>query len=1428
MKKLKLLFVACALLFSVGMQAQSWVPSEVGEGSFYLYNVGSEKYLTGGNSWGTHASIDDHGLYCTLTASEGGYSIATGNGQYLGTNGYVDSQTTPWIFTAVEGLENTYTISNSGFGGYLVATSGSTDLSKSEAAPTDNFGYWKLASRDALLAAADLDNASENNPVDVTFLLGGVNFVRNCDGFENNPGAKTKSIAGGWTYTVGGNNFAFCGPQGDKQTNTGCEMWNNTFDVNQTATVPNGKYYVTCDGFGSASTVIYANGSEKAFVMTGSVNSHNFANALLNIASYKEGGKSDVVTVSDNTIKVGVKRSVTNGEWTVIDNFRLYCVGKLDLSSLETALAEAIEAAKGISGTMNADVATALESAISTYDGKTYDNEGDYSTAISAVNTAVDNANTSIANYAEILAILNAASSLDAAGQASYAANETIAAIQAAYDNRTIESLTDTQKENAATALRTAAKAQTTEGADMTLAIVNPGIDGNANGWTTDINGNGGYAGGPMKPSNDAMEFWGAGTLTDQDKGKSFDYYQIIKDLPAGIYTISAYMLNSTNGEEGADWNGGGKAGLYGKTSTAEVKVLITTDGQDFVNYTTDEITVIDGELRIGVKNFESLTGRWFCVDNFKLTYVGPIQDLTPYVAAYETAKAAAETTSAKTDKMAASIRTELDATIAADVDQTSQEALVNATAALNAITAKAEKSIASYAIIATGVIPDNSLDGWVCENSNDFHINTWSTESGPVGDNTRETYDGTGMVVPFIENWVGKGSYLGAGKVYYKLEALEPGETYYAQALVRSYNEANADAPNGPDFFINGNVTKLSEEGNTFTYSGMSGIYATLEGFATVGTDGTLTLGIEIAENRNYNWVAFKNVKIQTLEAALADATTELGTAVDAATDAAATKSELLTTIAKAEDPTAADVTYADFIFGSEFAAFATSLAEANSVDATSIPAVRTAKANLEAATAAYIAAAPDYERAAMVIAIAPNYSIDVTELQAIVANESSTGEAVASAANGVMTTFATQALASSKANLAGFEVGEYAPYKNVEGMMAVATATQMGTNPANFTNEELYGTFSYLSTYTWTANEEEVNAFYKGDFDGYDEDTTTPLDYTPNGWTETANFRMMLKNAETYPGLADASATSAIMSWSGGITYGEQAGYEMPLAANTIYTLTFKAAGWNNESRSDITVSVLNGTDGLTETNLGTPDRDIKGNENNTAGMTSFRKNFITGAAGNYIFQVKSGNNFVITDLELKKAAPEGITITSFGAATYVSDNDLDFTNVTDFKVYKATVTGTTAKFTQVYKVPAGEGVLIEGTAGTYEIPVTIGVEAWADSDNEFIRGTGEAVPTDAGDGFKNYILSTGKNDENVGFYYAGGAIVPTNRAYLKSTAATESRLVMVFEGEATGIKTIDKVSESGALYNLNGARVAKPTKGLYIQDGKKVVIK
>ena len=1148
------------------------------------------------------------------------------------------------------------------------------------------------------------------------------------------------------------------------------------------------------------------------------------------------------VTVTGKSLTIGIEGN--DGNWTCFDNFRLSYLGPLDLSSFETALSEALTAAKAITDKMNADVASALADAISSYDRKAYDNEDDYTTAITAVTTAVTNATASVANYAKVKAAIDKAntdaSTFDADGKAAF----NISAIETAYTNGTItDSDYSTYITNIATALRSAAKAQTSEGADMTLAIVNPGIDGNANGWTIEINGNGGYAGGPMKPSNDAMEFWGAGTLTDQDKGKSFDYYQIITELPAGVYTIGVDMMNSTNGETDANWNGGGKAGLYGKTTTDEVKVLITTDGETFLPYTTDEITVIDGELRIGVKNFESLTGRWFACDNFKLTYVGPVQDLTPYINAYTTAKEAAQTTSAKTDKMATSIRTELDATIAADVDQTSQEALENAKNALIAITAKAEKSIASYAIIEAGTVPDNSLAGWTCTNTNTFHINTWSSEGNS---------DGSNMKTPFIENWVSKGSFLGAGKVYYKLEALEPGEQYYAQALVRSYNEASADAPNGPDFFINDNVTKLSEEGNTFTYNGMSGIYATLEGFATVGANGTLTLGIDVAEDRNYNWVAFKSVKIQTLEDALAEANAELTSVLTTASYTANGVSELLTTIAQAADPTAAEVTYEKFIGGSEGAAFAAALAAANNVDATSIPAVRTAKANLETATAAYVAAATAYERAAMVIAIVNG--VDLTELKALVANPSSTGEAVAAKANSVMSEFATLALASSKANQAGFQTGEYAPYNNKEGMMAFSTATAMGDNPANYTNKELYVTFSYLKTYSWTENTEEVNAFYDGGFSECAEDNESPLDYTPAGWTASDNMRLMLKNAETYPGLADASATSAIMSWSGGITYGETSGYEMPLKANTVYTLKLKAAGWNDETRSGISVSILNDEEGMTLYNLGTPDKDIKAAQtHNTAGMTSYEIVFATSVAGNYVFHIQSGHNMVITDFELKKAASQVLefadgSVPVYAPGTYPSvkitrdiAKDRWYTAVYPFAVsgvdniavldsYDA-AEGALGFATATASV-ANEPFLMKSNSEKSEI-VLSNVEVAAanaisveKSEAKLIGTYSQTIVTNAE---KNYVISNNK------IRPAGstGATINPYRAYIQVDQPGEEARALTFfvDGETTtAIEGLNATNfgNNCDIFNLNGQRVNKAHKGIYIINGKKAVVK
>jgi hypothetical protein len=47
--------------------------------------------------------------------------------------------------------------------------------------------------------------------------------------------------------------------------------------------------------------------------------------------------------------------------------------------------------------------------------------------------------------------------------------------------------------------------------------------------------------------------------------------------------------------------------------------------------------------------------------------------------------------------------------------------------------------------------------------------------------------------------------------------------------------------------------------------------------------------------------------------------------------------------------------------------------------------------------------------------------------------------------------------------------------------------------------------------------------------------------------------------------------------------------------------------------------------------------------------------------------------------------------------------------------------------------------------------------------------------------------------------------------------------------FDSQTTAIESVEKVaSENGVYYNIAGQRVAQPTKGLYIVNGKKVIIK
>lgn len=184
------------------------------------------------------------------------------------------------------------------------------------------------------------------------------------------------------------------------------------------------------------------------------------------------------------------------------------------------------------------------------------------------------------------------------------------------------------------------------------------------------------------------------------------------------------------------------------------------------------------------------------------------------------------------------------------------------------------------------------------------------------------------------------------------------------------------------------------------------------------------------------------------------------------------------------------------------------------------------------------------------------------------------------------------------------------------------------------------------------------------------------------------------------------------------------------------------------------------------------------------------------------------------------------ETVAISAAGLATYASDYALDYTNVEGIEAYIAKEEAGTVKLHQVNKVPAGTGVLLRSTNSGTEFVVPITTAATDDvTGNAFVRGAGATVASQVGDKY-NYILNI--VDEVLGFYKANGNMVATNRAYLQTSVAS-ARIALDFDDETTGIKSMDNGQWTmDNVYDMQGRKVDAPKKGLYIINGRKVVIK
>lgn len=186
----------------------------------------------------------------------------------------------------------------------------------------------------------------------------------------------------------------------------------------------------------------------------------------------------------------------------------------------------------------------------------------------------------------------------------------------------------------------------------------------------------------------------------------------------------------------------------------------------------------------------------------------------------------------------------------------------------------------------------------------------------------------------------------------------------------------------------------------------------------------------------------------------------------------------------------------------------------------------------------------------------------------------------------------------------------------------------------------------------------------------------------------------------------------------------------------------------------------------------------------------------------------------------------ATETATISEAGYATYATTNNVIVPSKENIKVMTVKVNdeGTAIELNEVAAntvIPANTGILVKAPAGNCDFVVT------SDKSTELAYNDLKAASADVtSDGTKFFALT--KIGDKVGFALVeNDVVIPAGKAYLEVSASTPAKFFSL-DGEATGINSVKTAKADGAYYTLEGVKTTKPVKGLYIHNGKKIVVK
>ena len=876
---------------------------------------------------------------------------------------------------------------------------------------------------------------------------------------------------------------------------------------------------------------------------------------------------------------------------------------------------------------------------------------------------------------------------------------------------------------------------------DFTQCITNPSFekddDGHvgATGWTVENTAN------DTKVHLNSNSTY---TMTNVDGDKLFNTWngdntgykisQTLQSLPAGYYKVTAVM-----------------AAFADKTLQLIANDVTGTapsvDKSTGVEVTTYVPLATSGNLTISAKTADN---GFYKVDNFRLTYLGGMEDLTAVSGQMNTAVNTAQQNAISTYNSNKTATNYIAAMDAIDAAESSIAAYANAKSYLDAMeTLLGTTNIYTTAAYATnystplaayndgtltdeaanalslgsrvtGNMPALLLSPWTAGDGTTQtasltadipYINTWSVEGDSDGSNFR---------TPFFEYWTGDGDNLAAKTFIATVDGLPATSSYEVEVWARVRQKNNGTKQSG-------SITMKVGSGDAVdltagTQVGTSQFY--LDHFTARGsTDGSgnLTITIAVADNSGISWLSFRDMKY----ARLAEST--------------------------------------------------------------------------------------DYEAL-------------------------------------------SSAISTATAKTLGFEVGEYAPYNNIDALTALAAAKDIDQAALN-TKASVQAATSNLTGVVWTANTERLNAVYDGDFS--ESETGEYADTKAvTGWGKVVGMRQVVTSGVEGSPLYHKNG---IYVWgSNTVTYGNTIGYTLPLGAHKIYRVSYNRASWDNNTSGEIDIrNSSNEQVAFFNTNRTTGDYVTAGKyDENGAQFVSEAIYFVTGAeTDNYTLSLTPLGNAVFTDVEL--IAVDELPLESsiyYMAGTYPSVTLARTFSADKWNTLCVPFAFDASGFSQVKELSAiavhGDNVsmTLSDVTGTTTAGKPYLVKARSNGDG--LTATDVALPgaviqtssATAADYTVNYVgcytgttLTAASNanayvvSNNMLYNVTSDVTVGEYRAYFTVTApASVKALTFDFDGTTDIDDIVDRKSSDGQLYNLAGQKLSRPQKGVNIIDGKKVLVK